>query len=328
MNTDAFGGVGAAGEEPARSRDRSLPLRTRLETDFPQVHEDARFSLSFMRTLRIPDDGRDYPLPAGLGRFPMASVSDLDRLTRGGAPRRWREDGGVVVPMYQSEAMWLSFDSDAGYPFAVKVVAGGICAVSGEDWQRGLVPDPQNYVVVPEQPWLDGFCVAKGRIRQFVAEPLGEGRTVEERLTGEAKFGGLQLVVTPMKPEAWERLRRERRSDRFGGLPAGMFCCESAAPLEMGLGAGGSMLQEIYEDPYEADVWDERATVSCFVRIVQAQRWADLTGDRMPHPPISKERYQSAGIPWFGYFDADLEVLNAGTRLAELDVVGWSESAG
>jgi len=34
MNTDAFGGVGAAGEEPARSRDRSLPLRTRLETDF------------------------------------------------------------------------------------------------------------------------------------------------------------------------------------------------------------------------------------------------------------------------------------------------------
>jgi hypothetical protein len=30
-------------------------------------------------------------------------------------------------------------------------------------------------VVLPEQPWLDGYCVEKGYIRQFVAMPLGEG---------------------------------------------------------------------------------------------------------------------------------------------------------
>jgi hypothetical protein len=286
------------------------------------VHADARFSVSFMRTLRIPDDGRDYPLPAGLGRFPMARVDDLGGGGAASAPRRWREDGGVVLPMYQSEAMWLSFDSDTGYPFAVKVLAGAVCAVSGEDWQPGLVRDPQNYVVVPEQPWLDGFCVAKGRIRQFVAEPLGEGRTVEERLTGEARVGGLQIVVTPMKAEVWDRMERDRPVFGFHGVDACMS--PLADSLEMGLGAGGSMLQEIYEDPYDADVWDERHTQSCFVRIVQAQRWRDVTGHPVPHPPISKERYSAAGIPWFGYFDADLEVLNGGTRLGELDVPGWS----
>jgi hypothetical protein len=27
--------------------------------------------------------------------------------------------------------------------------------------------DPQNYVVVPGQPWLDGFAAGEGLIRQF-----------------------------------------------------------------------------------------------------------------------------------------------------------------
>lgn len=32
-----------------------------------------------------------------------------------------------------------------------------------------------HYLVAPDQPWLDGFCVQKGLIRQFVAMPLGQG---------------------------------------------------------------------------------------------------------------------------------------------------------
>ena len=44
----------------------------------------------------------------------------------------------------------------------------------------------QNYLVAPDQPWLDGFCVAKGLIRQFVAMPLGKGYTAEAQLTGAA----------------------------------------------------------------------------------------------------------------------------------------------
>ncbi|MYB97986.1 MAG: hypothetical protein F4123_09440 [Gemmatimonadetes bacterium] len=57
--------------------------------------------------------------------------------------------------------------------------------------------DPQNYLVVPDQPWLDGYCVERGIIRQFVAMPLGEGYTAEERLTGAAKHGGLQGIGPP-----------------------------------------------------------------------------------------------------------------------------------
>ena len=58
--------------------------------------------------------------------------------------------------------------------------------------------------MVPGQPWLDGFCVEKGLIRQFVAMPLGEGFTAEEQLTGEAEHGGLQIAVYPMKRSIYE----------------------------------------------------------------------------------------------------------------------------
>lgn len=34
---------------------------------FPEVHRDAALTIDFQRTLRIPDDGQDYPLPPGLG---------------------------------------------------------------------------------------------------------------------------------------------------------------------------------------------------------------------------------------------------------------------
>ncbi len=43
-----------------------------------------------------------------------------------------------------------------------------------------------NYLVLPQQPWLDGVAVRKGVIRQFVAMPLGAGCSVEEQATGSA----------------------------------------------------------------------------------------------------------------------------------------------
>ena len=85
------------------------------------------------------------------------------------------------------------FQLAGGYPFAVHVAAGKIDAVTGEEWGRGLQRAPAELPGRPEQPWLDGYCVEKGSIRQFVAMPLGAGYTAEEQITGEAEHGGLQL---------------------------------------------------------------------------------------------------------------------------------------
>ncbi|NIM97041.1 MAG: hypothetical protein GTO24_02815 [candidate division Zixibacteria bacterium] len=48
-----------------------------LEFSFPDVHADARVVIDFQRTLRIPDDNNNYPLPPGLGRFPLRQVDDF-----------------------------------------------------------------------------------------------------------------------------------------------------------------------------------------------------------------------------------------------------------
>ena len=94
--------------------------RDQLVFEFPEVHPHAKVSIEFQRTLRIPDDGDDYPLPPGLGRFPLRHVDDFaDKV-----PARWRERGGIMLPMFQSEAMWLNFNSTTDYPFLVKIAAG------------------------------------------------------------------------------------------------------------------------------------------------------------------------------------------------------------
>lgn len=52
-------------------------------------------SISFQRTLRIPDDGKIYPLPPSLGPFPICKVDDyIDKV-----PEEWRKHGGVFIPV-------------------------------------------------------------------------------------------------------------------------------------------------------------------------------------------------------------------------------------
>lgn len=150
--------------------------------------------ITFHRTLRIPDDGKSYPLPPSLGHFPIRAIDDYASRV----PEEWREKGGIMLPMYQREAMWLGFASTR--PNALKVGVGKVCAVSGEPWTAGLRTGPQGYVVTGLQPWLDGIASGTGTIRQFVAMPLGLGYTVEGQVTGEEKHGGLQLECFAPKP--------------------------------------------------------------------------------------------------------------------------------
>ena len=65
--------------------------------------------IEFMRTLRIPDDNKTYPLPPSLGEFDIVKVQDY--IQSDGLPNTWRKRKGVIIPMWQKEAMWMSFTS-------------------------------------------------------------------------------------------------------------------------------------------------------------------------------------------------------------------------
>lgn len=267
-----------------------------LKFRFPEVHERAGCRIDFQRTLRIPDDNRAYPLPPGLGRFPLAHVDDhAERL-----PETWRRHGGVFFPIYQAEAMWLHFDGS--YPCAIKIAAGKINAVSGAAWSNGLTAKPQDYVVCSEQPWLDGFNVAEGFIRQFVAMPLGEGFSAEEQITGQAEHGGLQIVVYPMKRELYAELFELPAEEMpCSEAPKVLFSRRPPAP-EMGLAPGGLMRQEIYADEYGIDAWDQQHAARCFVHLANSTQYHAIIGGQPPHKPPTAREYTQAGLPWFDYY--------------------------
>lgn len=294
---------------------------------FPEVRADANCAIGFQRTLRIPDDGREHPLPPGLGSFPLRHLDDYAERV----PESWFKRGGVIMPMHQAEATWLLFGgryrrSSVTYPCAVKVATGKINAVTGEAWAEQLNSDPQDYLVLPVQPWLDGYCVEEGVIRQFVAMPLGEGYSAEEQITEKAEHGGLQILVYPMKAERYEELRKQQEASRAlisdFVISQDMEGTELAGISEdMGLAPGGRMKQQIFDDPYGLDAWDQRHFSRCFVTIANSAVWAAVTGERPPTAPPTAACYTEAGLPWFDYYGGDAKALEGAEALAKLKSV-------
>jgi hypothetical protein len=293
------------------------------------------FTITLHRTIRLPEDGNSHALPPSRGRFPMKRIEDY----RDRVPEAWREHGGVFIPMYEREAMWLGF---SGRTSAVKIATGKINAVSGGKWTQELQPptgvdgkDPeQDYMVAPNpQPWLDGFNIGGGQIRQFVAMQMGKGYTVEGQVTGKEDVGGIQVLVIPSKPGA---LPAPRRNYSFASMSSGTDeCVESACSsfevlgaterrttnstralsfkskkAEMGLAQGGRMQQTISADPHGIDTWDQSKAERVFIHIVDATLWKEITGEECPPSPISASEYKGA---WFTYDNGKPAVQGSGT---------------
>lgn len=270
-----------------------------------RIHVGERFSFTLQRTLRLPDDGKTYPLPPGLGAFPVLRVSDYEDKV----PQQWREQGGFFVPLYQREALWLQFEGAWWKPNAVKVSVGGINAVSGEAWNEELRNDPQNYIVCPDQPWLDGINIGESQIRQFVATPLGLGDTIEEQLTGSHEWGGLQLQVFEPRPGRFPDQPPAPGPVIFESL------AEAPAAAGMGIGAGGRMEQKIYPDSYGLDTWDPASCTQVLIHIVNSEQYFAITGREPPPSPVSAQLYSNMKLPWFQLYDEDRADLPASERL-------------
>jgi hypothetical protein len=286
-----------------------------------------RFGVTFQRTLRVPDDGRVYSLPPGIGIFPVLRVEDyLERV-----PPAWREHGGVFIPLYQREALWLGFQAVDWKPNAVKVGVGGVNAVTGGPWNVALDEEEADYMVCPPQLWLDGIKSGPGRIRQFVAAPLDQGLTVEAQVTGADTFGGIQLVVfepragifpneAPPQPEVLPM------GGPFGagglGAPPGAL----GLPQELGIAAGGSIEQKIYPDPFGIATWDQDNYGTLWAHLVNSHQFRALTGREPPATPITAKTYTEYGLPWFALYDEEAGDLPTDERLARVKSVSRIEA--
>ncbi|KAK0612792.1 hypothetical protein B0T17DRAFT_583367 [Bombardia bombarda] len=137
--------------------------------------------ISLMRTVRVPEDRSTYDLPPGLGRFPIFDVRPFsERL-----PVSIVAQGGLFFPMYQMEAMWMSFESASNRRYAVRPFLGGVNGITGEAAIGNMASilrrmntfgTDQDYIVLPEQKWLDGIATQPGIVKQFVATKLAPPR--------------------------------------------------------------------------------------------------------------------------------------------------------
>lgn len=272
--------------------------------------------VTFQRTLRIPDDGKNHPLPPGLGAFPLRRIED--HASR--VPAEWAARGGVILPMYQREALWICFHGQSWKPRAVKVAVGKICAITGQPWSEPLRAAPQDYLVTPPQPWLDGIAAGKGMVRQFVAMPLGLGYTVEGQVSGEERFGGIQLKVFEPRPGRFSD--RPQAPQRCSAMPPSPAAApRSRAGGAMGLAAGGRMTQKIYPDPHGIDTWDPGVSGRVFVHIVNSEVWRDITGEPPPPSPVSARTYAEHGLPWFALYDEHQGTVAPGETLAAVQSI-------
>lgn len=304
--------------------------------------------ITFQRTIRVPDKKTPAHLPPGLGQFPVYKVGEY----RGNCPELW-EDGGVFIPMHDEEAMWMNFHLVGNNPRALVIGAGSVNAVTGEPLKVGL-EEPQNYVVLPTQPWLDGWKDTDGVIYQFVATEFlgGEGLTVGEQILGEeSKTGGIGIAVFVPKDEnlvAHKPFGEHPITGPYDATPwgysqmsvsySGTVAMASAPTLrsadtsfkEMGLGRGGKIHQKIYPDPYVKDkeieeVWNSDAESHTAVYLVDAETFEQITGEKVPPMPESFGQYGGA---WFKLPDEEMPDTSGSGVFAGLQSVFVDEEGG
>jgi len=161
----------------------------------------AELEVAFNRTLRLPESGGVHNQPARLGTIPATNISGIRRKLETSGNKSLMEmarKGGVFFPLYQREAMFLSFKA-INDCFAVRVSVGGVNGLSGLPWnadprQRVAI---QDYLAIPPQQFLDGVSVGKDVVKQFIVMPMGSGYSVEKQVTGKETIGGMQLEIVP-----------------------------------------------------------------------------------------------------------------------------------
>jgi len=259
---------------------------------FPEVHPEARCSIIFQRTLRVPEDSGSYPVPPGLGRFALESIDDH----RDSVPDSWA-GGGAFLPMYQSEALLVIFVG--WYPFAIKVTSGGVNAVTGKKMQDEKYWRPQDYVVFPKRPWMEWFCVGNGRARQFVAMPTGKDFG-SARGHGEACPGeDIRITAHPMRADAYGEYRARRSALMSDGVGIdGVW--NASVP-------GKNIFQRRGERDGEfgQGSWELSAESGCSIYPVNTRDYARITGHTPPGKPPTRVEYTEAGLPWYGEYSED-----------------------
>lgn len=253
-------------------------------------------TIGFERTLRVPDDGRAYPVPPALDILPVYRVEDYSRTV----PAAWRQRGGAFIPLFQREALWLTFSGRWWKPNAVTVAIDGVNAITGRPRGGALSNTPQDYLVIPDQPWLNGAKSSDGRIRQFTAPALDPASATAAASIEGMPRTTLQLAVF------------EAKSGRFPDEPSKpKYFLEDGscrvAPPEWVNGAYFAAARDATPKPlpdtHGVETWDSGNCGSVYVYLVNIAMFRRIAGAQPPPTPITAAHYAEYGLPWSNAYE-------------------------
>lgn len=254
--------------------------RNALAFSFPDLHPDATLRVAFRRTLRVPDEP-GFPQPPRRGAFALRRAAELaERL-----PERWREHGGLLLPIHRSEALWIELESPQGYPFALDLAAGRIEALVERPAAATPPLGARGLLTVPAAPWRAAPHGA-ARLRQYLALPP------RASAAGPTATPAIRLTVYPLR----SCLYPERGP---GDGAAAMGPCCGAVPLpDLSLSPSDERREAPCEEGGALLDWDLERAGHCLVQLVPPRLWLALTGEAPPGRPPGERDYAEAGLPW------------------------------
>jgi hypothetical protein len=241
-------------------------------SDRPALDDDrllfaTGLSVSLVRTTRVPEDGRAYPLTAHHGALPLRASANY----RKSIDSDWIAHGDLFAPAYEGEAFFAAFEGTQ--PHAVQVDAGGTNAISGGPAGAPLADDPQNYVVAPPQQWLDGFYDGRRRVGQFTAT-----------FRGGHEAAALTFRVHPPRPGALTRHAASK--DVLHGVDG-----VDGVDFDGSVRKAGAIDQAIVPDPLGVASWEPDAK-KLRIHLVDVTWFRAITGEEPPPAPPAPPKYR------------------------------------
>jgi hypothetical protein len=265
-----------------------------------------RLTVKFQHPPRPPGDAKIYVFSTGLEELPLRPATDFPDAP----PAPWLKQTDFLMPMDASDPFLIRFTSN--YPFAVKLAAGNLDAVTGESSLSGLQKEPRNYLVVSGESTTRGV-----KERSFVL-PLDVGCAVHEQFFADQKIGRIDLQICPLHVESYFR---EEVAHSIPPTLREYFAWFVYAPsVRARLGkmqlldeqqgnecltdeSGAILLGRKFEDEFDPQYieelvdlrevadWDQTETKSCSVHVCNPSVWRKITGMNPPQPRLSTHSF-------------------------------------
>jgi hypothetical protein len=150
----------------------------------------------------ITSINRSWQVAVKPGQRPLASFKAMAPIAAWSATKKAVGDqqDTYLAAVAPHDAFWLGFEVEEGLFFAVTIDVDGRNALTGhKGWSRALELEPKNFLLIPDQPWLDAMVGQEGRLQQLIPRFDHEARPI-----GFASGGEIRLVIYPIEAGALE----------------------------------------------------------------------------------------------------------------------------